>query len=33
MGSVYFIFYVCLKLRFPDVDTNPGRGDLILLYA
>ena len=21
----YFIFYVCLKLRFPDVETNPGR--------
>ena len=24
MGSLYFIFYACLKLRFTDVETNPG---------
>ena len=24
MGLVHQIFYTCLKLRFPDVETNPG---------
>ena len=24
MVSLYLIFYACLELRFPDVDTNPG---------
>ena len=24
MVSLYLIFYVCLELRFPDVETNPG---------
>ena len=24
MVSLYFIFYACLKLQFPDVETNPG---------
>ena len=24
MVSVYLIFYACLELRFPDVETNPG---------
>ena len=24
MVSLYIIFYACLELRFPDVDTNPG---------
>ena len=24
MVSLYLIFYVCLELLFPDVETNPG---------
>ena len=24
MVSLYLIFYACLELRFPDVETNPG---------
>ena len=24
MDSLHLIFYACLELRFPDVDTNPG---------
>ena len=24
MEFIYLIFYVCLWLRFPDVETNPG---------
>ena len=24
MVSIYLIFYACLELRFPDVETNPG---------
>ena len=24
MVSLHLIFYACLELRFPDVDTNPG---------
>ena len=24
MVSQYLIFYACLELRFPDVETNPG---------
>ena len=25
MVSLHLIFYACLELRFPDVETNPGR--------
>ena len=24
MGIVHLLFYACLRLRFPDVETNPG---------
>ena len=24
MEFIYLIFYACLRLRFPDVETNPG---------
>ena len=33
MEFLYPIFYACLRLRFLDVETNPGRGVLFLLSA
>ena len=33
MEVIYLIFYVRLRLRFLDVETNPGRGVLCLLAA
>ena len=33
MNFFYLIFYGCLRLRFLDVETNPGRGVLYLLSA
>ena len=33
MASIYLIVNECLRLRFPDVETNPARGVLPLLSA
>ena len=35
MDFLYLIFYACLRLRFLDVETNPGpcRGVLFLMSA
>ena len=33
MGLIHQIFYACLKLQFPDVETNPGLRVLYLLLA
>ena len=33
MGSNYINFYAYLRLRLPDVGTNPGPGGLLLLSA
>ena len=30
MGFLYLLFYACLELRFPDVETSPGPA--VLLY-
>ena len=31
MDFLYIIFYVCMRLQFLDVETNPARGVLFLL--
>ena len=29
MGTLHLKFYSCLRLRFPDIETNPGRRGVV----